>query len=370
MRKIRYAVVGLGHITQVAVLPAFKHAKNSTLTALVSEDGAKRKELARRYRIEPQSTYTYEEYERCLDSGEVDAVYIGLPNHLHREYTVRAARAGVNVLCEKPMAVNEQECEQMIAACDESGVKLMIAYRLHFEEANLEAIQIASAGKLGELRIFASAFSQQVVEDNIRLKEPESRGGGSVFDMGIYCINAARYLFRDEPIEALAASANNGESRFRLADEMTSIILRFPKERLAVFTSSFGAADTSEYSLIGTRGRLRLSPAYDYSVPLSYELVIGERKPQRKNFPKRDQFGAELEYFSDCILRDREPEPSGTEGLADVRVIQAILRSAAVHRSVELPPFQRQARPSRRQQIKKPAVEKPEAVHASSPSGS
>jgi predicted dehydrogenase len=158
VKKVRYAVVGLGHISQVALLPAFKHAKNSELAALVSDDSKKRKELAKRYRLNPESTYSYEEYEQCLKSGDVDAVYIGLPNHLHCEYTVQAARAGVHVLCEKPMAVNEKECEQMIAACEESRTKLMIAYRLHFEEANLEAVKIATSGKLGNLRIFSSTL--------------------------------------------------------------------------------------------------------------------------------------------------------------------------------------------------------------------
>ena len=259
----------------------------------------------------------------------------------------------------------------MIAACEESKTKLMIAYRLHFEQANLEAVNIASSGRLGDLRIFSSVFSQQVDEDNVRATEPESRGGGSLFDMGVYCVNAARYLFRDEPIEVTAVSANDGEIRFRQNAEMTTPILRFPEERLAVLTSSFGAVKTSEYSLIGTKGRLRLSPAYDYSVPLAYELVIGDHKPKskRKKFAKHDQFGAELEYFSDCILRNHDPEPSGVEGLADIRVVRAILQSVDARKPVQLPPFERHARLTKRQEFKKPAVKKPEPVHASSPSG-
>ena len=371
MKKIRYAVVGLGHISQVALLPAFKNAKNSVLAALVSEDDKKRKELAKRYKLDPASTYSYEEFDQCLNSGDVDAVYIGLPNHLHCEYTVRAARAGMHVLCEKPMAVNETECRQMIAACEKSRTKLMIAYRLHFEEANLEAVRIASSGRLGDLRIFTSTFSQQVDDDNVRATEPESRGGGSLYDMGVYCINAARYLFRDEPIEVIAAQASNGEMRFRQSAEMTTAILRFPEERLAIFVSSFGAESTSEYSLIGTRGRIRLSPAYDYSVPLAYELAVGEGKPKpkRKKFARHDQFGAELEYFSDCILKNRDPEPSGREGLADIRIVGAILESAGKRKPVQLAPFETRNRPSPRQEIKKPAIRKPEPVHASSPSG-
>jgi glucose-fructose oxidoreductase len=169
-RKIRYAVVGLGYISQIAVLPAFAHAaKNSELAALVSDDSEKLKKLGRKYRV--GRLHRYDEYDALLASGEVDAVYIGLPNHLHHEYTLRAARAGIHVLCEKPMAVTVEECEDMIRACQASNVKLMIAYRLHFEEANLMAIEIANSGRIGELRIFDSVFTNQVEEGNIRLRQ-------------------------------------------------------------------------------------------------------------------------------------------------------------------------------------------------------
>ncbi len=369
MRRIRYAVAGLGHITQNAVLPGFKNAKNSALVALITGDPKKRKELAKRYRLSPEAVYSYEEYEQALKNSNADAVFIGLPNHLHCEYTLRAAKAGVHVLCEKPMAITEKECQRMIHACDRAKVKLMIAYRLHFEEANLEAIKLASSGKLGDLRIFTSTFSQQVDAGNVRVAEPLSGGGGSVYDMGVYCINAARYLFRDEPIEVIATSANNGEIRFRETDEMTAATLRFPKERLAIFTSSFGAAPTSEYTVIGTHGHFRLSPAYDYSIPLASELTIGMAAPKRKRYTRRDQLGAEIAYFSDCILHNRQPEPSGQEGLADVRIVQAIFKSVATRKPVKLSPFEKRRRPTKRQQIGKPVVEKPESVHAESPSG-
>ena len=190
-QTIRYAVVGLGHLAQVAVLPAFKNAKNSELVAIVSGDAEKRKKLARSIGLE--HVYSYDRYDRAL--AEVDAVYLVLPNHLHREYAVRAAAAGVHVLCEKPMAVTEEECEAMIEAADSNDVKLMIAYRLHFEKANLEAIKLVKSGKLGDTRIFDSVFGQQITEDNVRVTEPVEKGGGPVYDMGVYCINAARYLF-------------------------------------------------------------------------------------------------------------------------------------------------------------------------------
>jgi predicted dehydrogenase len=251
-KKIRYAVVGLGHLAQVAVLPAFRNAANSELTAIVSGEDTKRKKLGKKYGLE--HVYSYDDYDKAL--SVVDAVYLVLPNHLHREYAVRAANAGVHVLCEKPMAVTEEDCEAMIDAADKNAVKLMIAYRLHFEEGNLEAIRLAKAGKLGNLRIFDSAFSQVVVADNIRVTEPVPKGGGPVYDMGTYCINAARYLFQADPVSIMAFSANFSNKKFRQIDEMTSVLMRFPEERLATFICSFGAADVSRYTLIGTKGSL------------------------------------------------------------------------------------------------------------------
>jgi len=363
-KKIRYAVVGLGHLAQVAVLPAFKNASNSTLTAIVSGDAQKLKKLGRKYDLE--HVYSYDEYDQALT--EVDAVYLVLPNHLHREYVVRAAKAGVHVLCEKPMAVTEEDCKAMIDAADANDVKLMIAYRLHFEEANLEAIRLLKSGKLGNPRIFDSAFSQQVADDNVRVTEPVEKGGGPVYDMGIYCINAARYLFQAEPTAVLASSANNGEKRFRGIDEMTSVVMHFPGERLASFTCSFGAADVSRYSVIGTKGSLTAEPAYDYSIGLRHQVTIGEKTTTRR-FPKRDQFAAELIYFSECILKDREPEPSGWEGLADVRIIRAIYESARTGRAVELAGLPSKKKPTMRQEIHRPAHGKPKTVNAESPSG-
>jgi predicted dehydrogenase len=365
-RKLRYAVLGQGYISQVAVLPAFEHAaKNSDLVALVSDDRQKLGKLGRKYGVD--RLYTYAEYDDCLASGEVDVVYIALPNHLHREYTVRAARAGVHVLCEKPMAVTEEDCRAMIEEVDRNGVKLMIAYRLHFDEANLGAVEIVRSGKIGEPRLFDSVFTMQVEDaENIRLGPPE-KGGGPLYDIGIYCINAARYLFRAEPVEVFAAAASAPDPRFRESDEMVSAVLRFPDNRLAAFTCSFGAADVSRYQVVGTKGDLRVDPAYEFSEALGHRLTVNGRTRER-SFPKRDQFAAELLYFSDCILRGADPEPSGKEGLADVRVIRALLRSSRSDQPVRLGDFEKRRRPGPSQEIRRPPVEKPRLVGAKTPS--
>jgi len=363
-RKIRYAIVGLGHLAQVAILPAFEATRNSELVTIVSGDVEKREELGKKYNLE--QTYDYNDYDKALST--VDAAYIVVPNHLHKEYTVRAARAGVHVLCEKPMAVTEQECEEMIQATEENQVKLMIAYRLHFEKGNLEAIQIANSGRLGELRAFSSDFGQMVVEDNIRVTEPVEKGGGPVYDMGVYCINAARYLFRGEPIEILASTASASDPKFQKAGEMASVIMRFPEERLASFTCSFGSADVSRYTLIGTKGTLTAEPAYEYAMAIKHRMTVDDQTSNR-TFAKRDQFAAELTYFSDCIRKNKDPEPSGIEGLADVRIVLAIYESARTGKKVELPPLEKKQRPTMQQEIHLPAHDKPETVNVESPSG-
>src|SRR5688572_10709307 len=322
-KKVRYAVVGLGHIAQVAVLPAFAHAaRNSELGALVSDDATKLRKLGTRYGVAGRSSY--DGFEECLEENAIDAVYIALPNHLHREYTERAARKGVHVLCEKPLAVTVRDAEAMIRACDRAGVKLMTAYRLHFEAANLNAIEAVRKGQIGEARLFNSTFCMQVEAGNIRVR-PET-GGGTLYDIGIYCINAARYLFRAEPEEVVALSANNGERRFRGVDEMTSAILRFPGERLAAFTSSFGAADVSRYRVVGTKGDAVLEPAYEYAEGLKITVTV-EGKKRTRQFAKSDQFAPELLHFSDCVRSGRDPQPGGRDGLADLRVIEALYRS-------------------------------------------
>ena len=202
----------------------------------------------------------------------------------------------------------------------------------------------------------------------MRLTEPSRKGGGPVFDMGIYCINAARYLFRAEPTEVWATSASTGETRFRNAEEMTAVTMRFPEERLATFTASFGSADVGRYSLVGTKGVLTADPGYEYAEGLKFQIKVGE-KTEKRQYPKRDQFAAEISYFSECILKNREPEPSGEEGLADIRVIEGIYKAVKSGRTIKLPPFDKKRRPSLRQQIRKQPHGKPETVDVTPPSG-
>ena len=193
----------MGHFAQAAVLPAIAQLDEVELSALVSGSDHKLHELAERYGV--RTLCDYDRLDQLLASGRIDAVYIAVPNDLHAEMTLIAARHGVHVMCEKPMAPTEAECMQMIRACETRRIRLMIAYRLHFEAANLVAVEVARGGEIGEPRIFSSVFSMQVRDGNIRTQP--RRGAGPIYDIGVYCINAARYLFRSEPIEVLATSS-------------------------------------------------------------------------------------------------------------------------------------------------------------------
>ncbi len=357
--KVRYVVVGAGNITQVAVLPAFANAEEtSELVAIISGDEEKRRELTERYGLEEAGDYA--DFERVAERARADAVYIATPNAQHKDLILRAAAAGLHVLCEKPLASSVADGQLALEACAARGVKLMVAYRLHFEEATLEAIELAKSGKLGELRAFESFFSHVVRPGDIR-ERPET-GGGAVFDLGVYCINAARNLFQAEPIEVCALiQEKNG------VDDTTSATMRFPGGELAMFTVSNSAAAVSSYRIVGSEGDLRVEPGFEYREKLEHHLTL-DGKTRSKSFGKRDQFAPELEHFSRCILEDRTPEPDGQEGLNDLRVVEAILESAKAGRSVKLPPLHDSRRPNLSLVSKKPPVGEQDTVNAPSPS--
>lgn len=339
--QVRYAVVGAGWIAQEAFMPAVAQTGNSVITAIVTGDPKKAKALGRYYGIE--HLYDYAGYDRMLADGVADAIYLALPNTMHRDYTVRAAKAGLHVLCEKPMARTVADCEAMIRAAKASHVKLMIAYRLHFEPATVAAIELVRKGGIGEPRLFQSAFAQQVGGANHRTKG--ALWAGPLPDMGCYPLNAARHLFGAEPVEAVAFASRTGDPRFKEVDEMVSVMLRFPGDRIASFTASYGAESIDEYRIIGTKGDLLVQPAFLFGLGLAHRLTVGGRTRERK-FPHIDQFGAETKYFSECILQDREPEPDGEEGLADVRAMLAIERAIRTGRPQKIASPERPRHPS------------------------
>jgi predicted dehydrogenase len=322
---INYAVVGAGWISQQALLPGVVQSGNSQVAAIVTGDRAKAARLAEFYGI--GTVADYDGYDALLAGPGIDAVYIALPNHMHADYAIRAARAGKHVMVEKPLAVNEDEALAMITAARSANVFLMTAYRLHHEPGTIAVLEHIRAGAIGRPLFFQSVFSFQTAMGNHRLKA--SAWGGPLQDVGVYCINAARHIFAEEPIEAMAMSHRpTDDPRFGEIDASVAAMLRFPSGGIAQFVASFGAAPIDNYRVVGTSGDLELDPGFLFQVATRLRLRR-DGKITETQFPQIDHFGAQVSYFSDCIRSGTLPEADGDEGLADMRALVAIEKAAA-----------------------------------------
>ena len=359
--KVRYAVVGAGWISQAAFMPGVLQTSNSVMTALVTGDHRKAEALGARYGIE--RIYHYDAWSAALDSGGFDAVYLATPNWQHRQYAVPALEQGIHVLLEKPMATSEEDCRAIDEAAKRGGAKLMLAYRLHFEPASLEAMRVVHEGALGRVGLFTSSFTQGIDTQNHRAQN--GFWAGPVADLGPYPINAVRNLFRAEPVEVMAGGSQAMALGFH---DTVCVHLRFEDGRMAQFTVGYGLEGVNEYRLTGDQGSLLVRPAYSLQSGLAHELIQDGRSLPTQ-FPAVDQFAGETEYFSDCIQTDREPEPDGEEGRLDVRIVAAIERALQTGRAQELPPTYRSKRPLPDQRYDFPPSRPPELVHAAPPAG-
>jgi predicted dehydrogenase len=361
-KKIRYGFVALGDIAQEAMLPGVEHTGNSTIAALVTGDPVKAGRLAERYGV--AHTYSYEQFPELLKSGNVDAVYIATPNWRHAEFVLPALTAGIHVLVEKPLEIDAVRCQQIVDARRASKAKLMVAYRLHFEPATVAAIERVRNGELGQVHLFTSTFAQMVDPANHRAKS--GAAAGPVLDMGPYPVNAVRNLFGAEPTEVSAFGSRHANSGLGDFDDTVTVMLRFPEGRLAHFAVSYYGNAIDVYTVLGTRGSLQVQPGYTYGKSLEHFLTLGD-KEDKVSYKNTDHFGGEMKYFSDCILHDIDPEPDAEEGLADVRVLEAIQRALATGQVQTLAPFARSKGIDPDQVVRLGALKPPEPVHASSP---
>jgi predicted dehydrogenase len=337
-KQIGYAVVGLGDIAERGVLPALAQAAdNSRLIAVVAGDRGRAQTLAQEFRA---AAYHYDEFRQCLQREDVNAVYLALPPAMHCDYAVEAARAGVHVLCERPMAVMADECRRMIRTAQTNRIKMMIAYRLQFHPAHTRALELVRDGAIGTPKTISTDFTTRI-EDAEDPRLQRRLGGGSVYDLGVSCLHAARTLLAGEPAQVMAMTARTSRRVGGDVDEGTVALVRFPDERLAHIHTSFGEEPTAHLRILGEEGRIELEQAYRHDTAVTLTLRR-HGQDETTSFEVSDQFAAEISYFSTCILQDRAPEPSGIEGLQDVRLVEAIYRSARDGRPVTLP---RLARP-------------------------
>lgn len=334
-KKLGWAVVGLGSLAINQILPAFAKCEKSKVVAFVSGHPDKAHKLALRYGVNSKNIYNYENYDSIKDNPEVDVIYIVLPNGMHAEYTVRGLQAGKHVLSEKPMANTPAECQQMIDAAKKADRKLMVAYRCRYETYNREAIRIARSGELGPTQMILADTGFAIGDPTQWRLNKKLAGGGSMMDIGIYALNASRYLSGEEPTEvnAMVYSTPN-DPRFKEVEEHVTFQLRFPSGILANCTSSYGYFHQSHFRVMGTDARLGMDPATWYS-GLRMWIERGNTI-EEKELPVVDHFASEMDHMSDCVMQNKQPLTPGEEGLRDITLIHAVYESARTGKTVKV----------------------------------
>lgn len=335
IKKLGFALVGIGSLSMNQILPGFANSKFARPVALVSGHPDKAKQQAEKYGIDAKNIYNYENYDKIKDNPDIDVVYVVLPNSMHAEYTIRAAKAGKHVLCEKPMAVSVEECQAMIDACAAAKRKLLIAYRMRYEPMTQKAIALAqSPSDLGTIK-------QITAENGFNMGDPKQwrcnkqlAGGGSLMDMGIYALNAARYLSGQEPSEIAAMSHTTpNDPRFKDIEETISFELRFDSGIVASCVSSYGYP-CGRFRVYGTRGQIESEPFQQYTGNRLY--TIRGRNRQEFQYEPVNHFAAEMDHLCECILQDKTPLTSGEEGLKDMKIIMAAYESARTGKTLKL----------------------------------
>jgi predicted dehydrogenase len=303
--------------------------------AVVSHDRARAEQLGKKFGV--KNCYSYENFDQCLSQPAVEAVFISSVNAAHAEQTVRAAQAGKHVLCEKPMANSVADCRRMVEACRSNQVRLMIAYRKYFEPGSVALKKLASSGKLGRLRHIFSTYTEVVDPVKARNWQLNRRlaGGGSLMDLGIYCVNTMRFVAGSNPVEAFAEAWTDDATRFREVEDSIAFRLTHADGLVCQGSSSFSAVAASFLQVHGTKGWAALNPAFAFEEGRRLFGKIEGRWFEEK-FEVVDEFVLELDAFADCIRQHQEPEANGMEGLRDMAAIEAIYRSAREKRPVAI----------------------------------
>ncbi|MDZ8137330.1 MAG: Gfo/Idh/MocA family oxidoreductase [Nostoc sp. DedQUE04] len=343
-RRLGFAIVGLGRLTLEEIMPAFAECKLAKPTALVSGDAAKANLVAQQYGIKPQNVYNYQNYDNLRNNPDVDVIYIVLPNSMHREYTVRGAKAGKHILCEKPMATTVEDAQQMIDACKQADRKLMIAYRCQYEPHHRAMIGMIRSKELGTVKVIQADNGQNQGGDlnQWRLKRALA-GGGSLPDVGIYCLNATRYLTGEEPI-AISAQifSTPGDPRFKEVEENVTFQLRFPSGILGICSTSYGFHEGRRFRVFGSDAWGQLDPAFSYN---GLRMMISRKSPTNSmaenisevRIGEKNQFALEIDHMADCVIQNKQPHTPGEEGLQDQKLIALIYEAARTGKTITLP---------------------------------
>ncbi len=339
--RVGFAVVGLGRLAVENILPAFAECKHARPVALVSGDPAKLQALAAQYGIAPQACYDYASFATIRDNPAVEAVYIVTPNALHRDGVVAAARAGKHVLCEKPMAADIAQAREMVAACRTADRKLMIAYRCQYERNNVELAKRVRAGEFGAIQLIDAVNTQNQGDPTQWRQVKALSGGGSLPDVGLYCLNTTRAILGEEPVEVYASiHSPPDDPRFAEVESTVSFTLRFPSGAIANCASSYSAHEYRNMRVLGANGAAEIENAFAYEgqrLRLSRRDGMAEATVEL-SLGRKNQFSLEIDHFAQCIRSGAQPRTPGEEGLQDHVLMAAIYESARTGRPVRFAP--------------------------------
>jgi predicted dehydrogenase len=336
-KKLGFCVVGIGSLSKNQIIPALAKTENCKLVALVSGHAAeKAPPIVEKFGLNPKYVYNYDNYDSIKDNPDIDVVYVVLPNSMHAEYTIRALKAGKHVLCEKPMATSVEDCQRMIDAAKAANKKLMIGYRLRHEPYNMKAIELLRGGQAGTIKNIDAGAGFVIGDPTQWRLHKELSGGGSLMDIGIYALNATRYLSGEEPVEVTAMTYSTpNDPRFKEVEETMLFTLRFASGLLANCTSSYGFG-VNRYRVTCEKGMVESEPFLSYAGLRLFARMPGKREREEIVFDPMDQFGSEMDFFAQCIREGKDPRTPGEEGLRDMRVITALYESAKTGKAVKV----------------------------------
>src|SRR5580700_2213936 len=297
-KRIGYAVVGLGSISQVAVLPAFAHSKRAKLVAVVSGEKRKAQKFAEQFKA--RQAYSYVELGKCLSNPDIEAVYIATPPGEHEKYAVAAAKAGKHVLCEKPLAATVKQARNMVATCKRNKVRFMTAYRKYFEPSTVTLKKMIAQGDLGRIDVIHTLFGEfRPFGDNSPgwLFSRELSGGGPLMDLGVYCVNTCRWLVDEDPVAAEATIWTRDRRRYKEVEEGVAFRLDFPSGLILQGTAAYTSVFSSFVHVHGEKGWAALSPAFAFEEERRLSGKIGGQWFE-SNFAPIDEFALELDAFA------------------------------------------------------------------------
>jgi predicted dehydrogenase len=321
-KKLGIALVGLGYYAKNLLAPALEKTEDCYLAGIVTGTPSKIPEWKEKYNIADKNVYSYDTFDKIKDNPDIDIIYVVLPNSMHKEYTIRAAKAGKHVICEKPMALNPAECREMIAACDKAKVKLAIGYRLHSEPHTQEIMRLAREKDFGAVKLIEAADGFRIGDPTQWRLKKALAGGGAMYDVGVYCINGARYSTGEQPIAVTAQEYKTDPVKFKEVDETITWQMEFSSGAVATCTTTY-AASTERLYVAYEKGWAELRPAFGYG-PIKGKTNKGEM-----DIPHTVHQALQMDDFSRCVKEGKESPVNGYEGLKDLLVVEAIYKSIA-----------------------------------------